>query len=46
MEKNVKSTFLVLQIREQKSNGETDITVAEGFDTITDAKNYKDAKDL
>ena len=46
MEKNVKSTFLVLQIREQKSNGETDITVAEGFDTITDAKNYKDARDL
>ena len=46
MEKNVKSTFLVLQIREQKRDGETDITVAEGFDTITDAKNYKDAKDL
>ena len=46
MEKNVNSTFLVLQIREQKSNGETDITVAEGFNTLTDAKNYKDAKDL
>ena len=45
MEKNVNSTFLVLQIREQKSNGETDITVAEGFNTLTDAKNYKDAKD-
>ena len=46
MEKNVKSTFLVLQIREQKRDSETDITVAEGFDTLTDAKNYKDAKDL
>ena len=39
MEKNVNSTFLVLQIIEQKSNGETDITVAEGFNTLTDAKN-------
>ena len=46
MEKNVNSTFLVLQIREQKRDGETDITVAEGFNTLTDAKNYKDAKDL
>ena len=45
MEKNVYSTFLVLKIRETKSNGETDITVDGSFDTLTDAKNYKDAKD-
>ena len=46
MEKNVCSTFLVLKIRETKSTGETEITVADGFNTLTDAKNYKDAKDL
>ena len=45
MEKNVCSTFLVLKIRETKSTGETEITVADGFNTLTDAKNYKDAKD-
>ena len=45
MEKNVYSTFLVLKIRETKSNGETDISVESSFDTLTDAKNYKDAKD-
>ena len=42
---NVNSTFLVLKIREDKDNGKTEITVAKGFDTLTDAKNYKDAKD-
>ena len=45
MEKNVYSTFLVLKIKEDKDNGKTEITVAKGFDTLTDAKNYKDAKD-
>ena len=46
MEKNVCSTFLVLKIREDKNpKGETEITVAKGFDTLTDAKKYKDAKD-
>ena len=46
MEKNVYSTFLVLKIREDKNpKGETEITVSKGFDTLTDAKNYKDAKD-
>ncbi len=43
---NVNSTFLVLKIREDKNpKGETEITVAKGFDTLTDAKRYKDAKD-
>tara|TARA_Y100000592_G_scaffold3952_1_gene5745 strand:- start:3816 stop:3989 length:174 start_codon:yes stop_codon:yes gene_type:complete len=43
---NVNSTFLVLKIREDKNpKGETEITVAKGFDTLTDAKKYKDAKD-
>ena len=42
---NTHSTFLVLKIREDKDNGKTEITVAKGFDTLTDAKNYKDAKD-
>ena len=45
MEKNVYSTFLVLKIKEDKDNGKTEITVDKGFDTLTDAKNYKDAKD-
>ena len=46
MEKNVYSTFLVLKIREDKNpKGKTDITVDGSFDTLTDAKNYKDAKD-
>ena len=45
MEKNVYSTFLVLKIEEDKDNGKTEITVDKGFDTLTDAKNYKDAKD-
>ena len=45
MEKNVYSTFLVLKIREDKSNSKVDISVAENFTTLTDAKNYKDAKD-
>ena len=44
---NTHSTFLVLKIREDKNpKGETEITVSKGFDTLTDAKNYKDAKDL
>ena len=43
---NVNSTFLVLKIREDKNpKGQTEITVAKGFDTLTDAKKYKDAKD-
>ena len=42
---NTHSTFLVLKIREDKDNSKTEITVAKGFDTLTDAKNYKDAKD-
>ena len=42
---NKHSTFLVLKIKEDKDNGKTEITVAKGFDTLTDAKNYKDAKD-
>ena len=46
MEKNVNSTFLVLKIREDKDpKGKTEITVDSGFNTLTDAKNYKDAKD-
>ena len=42
---NTHSTLLVLKIREDKDNGKTEITVDKGFDTLTDAKNYKDAKD-
>ena len=42
---NAKSTFLVLRISEDKDNGNTDIDVVEAFNTMTDAKNYKDAKD-
>ena len=45
MEKNVYSTFLVLKIREDKDNGKTAITVDKGFDSMVDAKKYKDAKD-
>ena len=43
---NTHSTFLVLKIREDKSNGKTEITVDKGFDSLVDAKRYKDAKDL
>ena len=43
---NTHSTFLVLKIREDKSNGKTEITVDNGFDSLVDAKKYKDAKDL
>ena len=43
---NTHSTFLVLRISEDKDNGNTDIDVVESFVTMTDAKNYKDAKDL
>ena len=46
MEKNVYSTFLVLKIKEDKDNGKTEITVDKGFDSLVDAKKYKDAKDL
>tara|TARA_Y100001963_G_scaffold4562_1_gene5969 strand:- start:85 stop:336 length:252 start_codon:yes stop_codon:yes gene_type:complete len=46
MEKNVYSTFLVLKIQEFKNNGKTEITVDKGFDSMVDAKKYKDAKDL
>ena len=43
---NTYSTFLVLKIREDKNpKGKTDITVDSSFDTFTDAKNYKEAKD-
>ena len=42
---NTHSTFLVLKIREDKDNGKTEITVANGFDSLVDAKKYKDAKD-
>ena len=42
---NTHSTFLVLKIKEDKDNSKTEITVDKGFDTLTDAKNYKDAKD-
>jgi len=45
MEKNVNSTFLVLQIREDKDDSKTEITVSKGFDSMVDAKKYKDAKD-
>ena len=40
------STFLVLKIQEFKSNGKTEITVDKGFDSMVDAKKYKDARDL
>ena len=43
---NTHSSFLVLKIREDKSNGKTEITVDKGFDSLVDAKKYKDAKDL
>ena len=46
MEKNVYSTFLVLKIQEFKSNGRTEISVDKGFDSLVDAKKYKDARDL
>ena len=43
---NTHSTFLVLKIREDKNpKGKTDISVDSAFDTFTDAKNYKEAKD-
>ena len=42
---NTHSTFLVLKIREDKDNGKTEITVANGFDSLVDAKKYKEAKD-
>ena len=43
---NTHSTFLVLKIQEFKSNGKTEITVDIGFDSMVDAKKYKDARDL
>ena len=43
---NTYSTFLVLKIQEFKSNGKTEITVDKGFDSMVDAKKYKDARDL
>ena len=42
---NAKTTFLVLRISEDKDNGNVDIDVVEKFNTLRDAKNYKDAKD-
>ena len=42
---NTHSTFLVLRISEDKDNGNTDVDVVESFLNMTDAKNYKDAKD-
>lgn len=42
---NTHSTFLVLRISEDKDNGNTEIDVVDSFVTMTDAKNYKDAKD-
>ena len=42
---NAKTTFLVLRIGEDKDNGNIEIDVVENFNTMTDAKNYKDAKD-
>ena len=42
---NTHSTFLVLRISEDKDNGNADIDVVETFNTMTDARNYKDAKD-
>ena len=43
---NTHSTFLVLKIKEDKDNGKTEITVDKGFNSMVDAKRYKDAKDL
>ena len=43
---NTHSTFLVLKIKEDKDNGKTEITVDKGFDSLVDAKKYKEAKDL
>ena len=43
---NTHSTFLVLKIQEFKNNGNTEITVDKGFDSMVDSKKYKDAKDL
>ena len=43
---NTHSTFLVLKIQEFKSNCKTEITVDKGFDSMVDAKKYKDARDL
>ena len=43
---NTHSTFLVLKIQEWKNDGKTEITVDKGFDSLVDAKKYKDAKDL
>ena len=43
---NTHSTFLVLKIQEFKNNGNTEITVDKGVDSLVDAKKYKDAKDL
>ena len=45
MMENTHSTFLVLRISEDKDNGNADIDVVETFNTMTDARNYKDAKD-
>ena len=42
---NTHSTFLVLRISEDKDNGNADIDVVETFNTMTDARNYKGAKD-
>ena len=42
---NTHSTFLVLKIKEDKDNGKTEITVDKGFDSLVDARKYKDAKD-
>jgi len=43
---NTHSTFLVLKIREDKNpKGETEISVSKGFDNLSDAKKYKEAKD-
>ena len=43
---NTYSTFLVLKIREDKNpKGETEISVSKGFDNLSDAKKYKEAKD-
>ena len=42
---NTHSTFLVLRISEDKDNGNADIDVVETFNTMTDARNYKDEKD-
>ena len=42
---NTHSTFLVLRISEDKDNGNAEVDVVETFNTMTDARNYKDAKD-